>query len=65
MSALNTEHYRVLAFLKYGALVRSGAAWRFGTARIGSGTVDRLIAVGKASHLFPGEPGECVIARPR
>lgn len=63
MSSLYRGYYRALALLSYGHLVRSGDGWRFGAARIGHGTVERLIENGKATHLFPGEADERVIAR--
>jgi hypothetical protein len=58
---LNRTHSKALAFLRRGALVRLGGQWRFGTTRVGDGVVEVLVAAGKASHLFPGQTGECVI----
>lgn len=61
-SPLNRSDFKALVFLRYGALVRLKGQWRFGGTRIGDAVVDRLVAAGKASHLFPGEVGECVVA---
>jgi hypothetical protein len=65
MSALNRTDFRALGFLKKGAFVRVDDEWRFGLARVGDGVVARLLASGHASHLFPGEAGECIIRRSR
>jgi len=45
---INAEK-RALAFLQRGPLVRRARGWRFGTARIDSAAVERLVAAGKAS----------------
>lgn len=39
---------RALALLKRGPLVRRSRGWRFGTARIDSAAVERLVTTGKA-----------------
>lgn len=65
MSALNRTDFRALGFLKLGAFVRIGGEWRFGLTRIGDSVVERLVATGNATHLFPGEAFECVIRRIR
>lgn len=63
MSTLNTQHHRVLAFLKLGALVRDRDGWRFGTARVGDSVVDQLLASGKVVRICRGEPGDCIVRR--
>lgn len=61
MSLLNRTDAKALAFLRHSALVRLDGKWRFGGARVGDSVVARLIAAGKAMHLWPGQTGECVI----
>ncbi len=63
MSALNRTDFRALAFLKHSAFVRIDGQWRFGLTRVGDGVVERLVSTGRASHLFPGEPGECIVRK--
>lgn len=63
MSALNRTDFKALAMLRYGALVRVGGQWRFGTTWIGDSIVDRLKSTGRVSHLFPGQGCECIILR--
>lgn len=58
---LNATHFRALAILRRGALVRVSGEWRFGGARVGDSVVDRLIAQGRASRLFPNQTGDCVV----
>lgn len=59
--ALNTQHYRALALLRRGVLVRLGQEWRFGATSVGDSVVDALIASRKATRLFPGQTGDCVV----
>jgi hypothetical protein len=63
VTALNTQHYRVMAFLKYGALVPHRDGWRFGTTTVGDNIVKQLIVAGKAVRICRGEPGDCVVRR--
>jgi hypothetical protein len=63
MSALNRTDFKALTFLKHSAFVRIDGAWRFGLTRVGDTVVDRLIAKGRVTHLFPGEPCECIIRK--
>jgi hypothetical protein len=41
---------RALVFLRRGPLVRRDGGWRFGTAKVGDGVVDRLVAAGKVTN---------------
>lgn len=60
-AALNTQHYRALALLRRGALVRDRGGWRFGATSVSDSIVNTLIANSKVTHLFPGQSGECVV----
>jgi hypothetical protein len=60
-SQLNSQHYRAMALLRRGALVRDGGEWRFGAARVSDTVVDTLIAASKVTRMFPGQRGDCVV----
>lgn len=59
----NTD-FRALAFLKMGALVRVDGQWRFHGTRVGDAVVDRMVAAGRATRVFP-DGLECVILKGR
>ncbi|MFT4115455.1 hypothetical protein [Bradyrhizobium sp.] len=59
--ALNNTHYRALALLRRGVLVRVGGEWRFGATSVGDSVVDTLIASHKVTRMFPGQTGDCIV----
>ncbi|UPJ43902.1 hypothetical protein IVB40_07485 [Bradyrhizobium sp. 40] len=59
--AFNTQHYRAMALLRRGVLVRLGDEWRFGATSVGDSVVDALLASRKATRLFPGQTGDCIV----
>jgi hypothetical protein len=62
VSIWQTAELRALAFLQRGPLVRRARGWRFGTARIDGGAVERLVAAGKA--FIRGDELWLVVAPP-
>ncbi|MBR0700146.1 hypothetical protein JQ599_09565 [Bradyrhizobium diazoefficiens] len=67
LPVLNTQHYRALALLRRGVLLRDRGEWRFGATKVSDTIVDTLIASRKVTRMFHGQTGECVVLldRPR
>lgn len=58
---LNKQHYRALALLRRGVLIRDRGQWRFGAVSVGDTVVDALIASNKVTRLFPDQTGDCIV----